>query len=283
MYLLTIGFKAFVDHVCHEEGYPLSLTNLLAGQGPAPQKSSRPVFPPEPPPGVYNGEFLPDSAFSQGLLVEYCRQLLLKETKPLITLWAYQNKEDERELTLPVYPTPVNYVLWRNQYESLKSRKWSAIAQFLATGGGGLLSIRDASGRTNVIEVGRTSVADLLSKQGNSRVLSWNALAHPTNPPTTSVVFLIRTQESLSPEIGLHMLAELQSLPFDDVWLVIRNYSWFIECNEFPFIHPYLEGAASPPSHEDYWNSSTMNCLKWRSMPPSCTVAEHSGNQPQPK
>ena len=258
------------------------LSNILAGQG-APARHNGPVSPPDSPLGAYYGEFFPVRAFSPESLVEYCRQMSQKQTGPLITLWAYQNKADEQALALPVYPTPVNYVLWRNRYDSLISRTWSSFAQFLAIGGGGLLSIRDANGRTNLIEVGRTAVPDLLSKQSKSRVLSWNALRHPTDPPTSSVVFLIRTQESLTRETGLRMLGELQGLPFNVVWLVVRNDSWFIERNEFPFIHPYLEGESSPPSHEEYWNSSTMTCVRWKSMPPSCVVAEHSGDPPQGK
>ena len=231
------------------------------------------------PPGFLGGGLLiPREQFTREFLTDYFRDLLSRENEPLISIWIFTNDMDAMDFwSGNIRADHIPFDVWKADYGHIRDRH-IPVAQFLSIKGAGLLSIRDEKGTVQVIPLGRPGADASWMEDGRSQILGVNVVWEQTKPARKHAVFFLKTSDPLSNETGLKLMERFTDLPFDEIYIQVRNDFWFIDAPEFPAYYPF-ENGAQVPSHEAYWNSSMLVCSRGFN-PARCAVFTRSGFDP---
>jgi len=231
--------------------------------------------PPRPTaiPGFYGDSVLLDSRqFTSEGLKSFFGDLMSREPRALVSVWSFPNEEQRNDF-FPFTYLQFPYETWRQMHDARRNRRW-AVAYFLSLRGSGILSIRNPDGTIKQVSIGGSDASGLLSPSGTSQILRAVVTSDSVRPFSNHAKFFIRTTRDLTPALGASLLGQIGDLPFDDVYLDVRNDAWFIDA-AFPVFYPFQEDQ-EPLSQVAYWNSRHLTC--WRGgKTPGCTVFQHSG------
>lgn len=222
---------------------------------------------------------VPKEQFSDQYLRSVAAGYLRRRDFSVIALFFAVDASEMRHFWNAKMVDNMPYVLWRDAYNLRVEDKWLA-ADFIGLRGSGLLSIRNANGQVRRIVIGTRDKSGLLSADVPERILQVRVTSVPATD-RKDVTFWIQTNQELGQSTGRRLLSILGDLPFDEVWVKVRNDPWFISDAAFPVFDIFQPGL-TPPTHDEYWRSKTMVCSNRTLNSPTgaCTVYSAKGGAP---
>lgn len=223
---------------------------------------------------------IPEERFTEKVLARSARKLLREAKCPIVNVFYITDESQFRYFWNAKMVNDVPYRLWKKEYDARINEDWR-FASLIAVRGVGLLSIRMGNAKVRRVALGKRSEDGLLAENGAERILRMNVTSVPLMRQQ-NVEFWIETDQPLNELTGKRLLSMLGELPFDQIWIKVRNDLWFINDAAFPVFDPFQPGLL-PPSHLEYYNSKTMVC-RVPSPPPEsalCTVYSSAGGAPR--
>lgn len=194
-------------------------------------------------------------------LIRRARGILREHAGASFILVWFLETDADRLAFFPPRPVLAAYPVWRLFYDQIPGRSL-AVGRLLAFDGSAVLQVREGNGNVKRyvlqgqdllwwnVGVAQVELLDVILRQ------------RPVSPVGTTVGVYARTGAPLTEQLGWELWRRLRDrLPFVDMWLSIRQDSWFVTDSSALVVYPFDE-ESRPPTEMELAASYTLHCFE---------------------